>query len=160
MKQKMKIIKYLFFIVLIVFIDQITKYLLIDKNICIIPNVLDFTYTENLGAAFGMGTSLLVKIISLTITGVLSIYVVLNYKKIKFYLPFILIISGSIGNLIDRFVRGYVIDFIDVNLFNFPNFNIADICIVTGTFILAIYLLISNDLIKIKKKEKEEKIND
>ena len=107
-----------------------------------------------------MGTSLLVKIISLTITGVLSIYVVLNYKKIKFYLPFILIISGSIGNLIDRFVRGYVIDFIDVNLFNFPNFNIADICIVTGTFILAIYLLISNDLIKIKKKEKEEKIND
>ena len=59
-------------------------------------------------------------------------------------MPYILILSGSIGNLIDRVFRGYVIDFIDVNLFNFPNFNIADIAITLGIIYLIVLVIIDN----------------
>ena len=53
----------------------------------------------------------------------------------------ILILAGGIGNLIDRIFRGYVIDFIDINLFNFPNFNIADMSIVIGVIIIFIMII-------------------
>ena len=65
-----------------------------------------------------------------------------------------MILSGGIGNLIDRIVRGYVIDFIDVNLFNFPNFNIADISISIG--IISLIFILCNSILKEKKAEKEK----
>lgn len=53
----------------------------------------------------------------------------------------VLILAGGISNLFDRIFREYVIDFIDINLFNFPNFNIADISITIGIFLLGILIL-------------------
>ena len=125
----------------LVVIDQLIKQIMINKYITIIPNVLRFTYTKNLGAAFGLGSRFTVLILSSVII-VLMIYVLFKYKEInKYYIPCILILSGSFGNLIDRMLRGYVIDYIDVNIINFPNFNIADICITLGILLLAINVI-------------------
>lgn len=126
---------------IIVIVDQLSKILIINKNISIIPNFLNFTYTENLGGAFGLGKQQIIFLLSLVLTIGIIIYLIRNRSKIINYIPFILIISGSIGNLIDRVFRGYVIDFIDVNIFNFPNFNIADICIVIGIIWLIINII-------------------
>jgi len=120
----------------IVIIDQLSKALIIDKNISIIPNFLEFNYTQNIGGAFGIGRINFILIISILIIIGIIIFLIRENKKITNYFPFILLLSGSIGNLIDRIFRGFVIDFIDINIFNYPNFNIADICIVFGVLIL------------------------
>ena len=61
------------------------------------------------------------------------------------YAGLILILAGGMSNMIDRIFNGYVIDFIDVNIFNFPHFNIADISIVVGIIILFITIFKSFD---------------
>jgi signal peptidase II len=63
-----------------------------------------------------------------------------------------LLLSGGVGNLIDRISLGYVIDYIDVRIINFAIFNIADICICVGAFLLCVAVYFSD------KKEKEEKL--
>lgn len=125
----------------LVVIDQLIKQIMINKYITIIPNVLSFTYTKNLGAAFGIGSRYIILILSIVII-ICMLYVLLKYKKIdKYYLPYTFILSGAFGNLIDRMFREYVIDYIDVNIINFPNFNIADICITLGILLLAINVI-------------------
>lgn len=125
----------------LVVIDQLIKQIMINKYITIIPNVLSFTYTKNLGAAFGIGSRYIVLLFSIVII-ICMLYVLLKYKKIdKYYLPYTFILSGAFGNLIDRMIRGYVIDYIDVNIFNFPNFNIADICITLGIALLSVKVI-------------------
>ena len=136
--------------IIVIIIDQLIKIIVIDKNFTIIPNFLEITYTQNSGAAFGIGERKIVLVLSiliiLAIIGII-LYLVKNNKQIN-YMPFIFILSGSIANLIDRIFRGYVIDYIDVNLYNFPNFNIADIVIVIGI----IYFVINILFYQIKKK--------
>ena len=136
----MKIKHYIIGIIIII-VDQLSKVLMINKSITLIPNFFNFTYTENLGGAFGLGKQQIIFLLSLILTIGIIIYLIKNKSKIINYIPFILIIAGSIGNLIDRIFRGYVIDFIDVNIFNFPNFNIADICVVIGAIWLIINIL-------------------
>ena len=63
----------------------------------------------------------------------------------------LLILSGAIGNLLDRVIHGYVVDFLDFRLIRFPIFNVADILLNVGVFALLIYLL----LIEPKQKKKE-----
>ena len=118
--------------VIIIILDQLVKFLVINKNIVVIPNFLKITYTENFGAAFGMGTKYIVLAFSIIIIIGIVVFMKMQKNKMKNYWPYVLILSGAIGNLIDRVFRGYVIDFIDINIFNFPSFNIADICIVVG----------------------------
>ena len=130
--------------IIIVIIDQLSKFLVIDKNITIIPNFLDFIYTKNTGGAFGIGRINFILIISIMIIIGIIIYLIKEHKKITNYIPFVLVLSGSIGNLIDRVFRGYVIDFIDVKIFNFPNFNIADISIVSGVIVLLYIILLKS----------------
>lgn len=133
---------------IIIIVDQLSKVLIINKNISIIPNFLNLTYTKNLGGAFGFGKQQIIFLLSVILTIGIVIYLIKNKSKITNYIPFILIISGSIGNLIDRIFRGYVIDFIDVNIFNFPNFNIADICIVIGVIWLIINIIKKGSVLK------------
>lgn len=61
--------------------------------------------------------------------------------EIGVLISLVLILTGGISNLFDRIFRGYVIDFIDINLLNFPSFNIADISIVIGIVLLGIQIL-------------------
>ena len=127
--------------IIIILFDQLVKVLVINKNIVVIPNFLKMTYTENFGAAFGMGTKYIVLAFSIIIIIGIVVFMKMQKNKIKNYWPYVLILSGAIGNLIDRVFRGYVIDFIDVNIFNFPHFNIADICIVIGVALIIVSIL-------------------
>lgn len=146
---KMKLKHWIIGIIIIV-LDQLTKILLINKNFVIIPNFLKLTYTENNGAAFGIGTRYIIMIISILIIVGIIIYMIHERKKGINYIPCVLVLSGSVANLIDRIFRGFVVDYIDINLFNFPNFNIADICITVGIVLLIINILKNN----IKEKRK------
>lgn len=127
--------------IVIILLDQLLKILCINKNFAIIPNVLNITYTENTAGAFGIGKSYIVLLVSIAIIIGLIIYLVVEYDKISNYFPFVLLLSGSLGNLIDRIFRGHVIDFIDFSILNFPRFNIADVSIVLGIFWLIIVII-------------------
>lgn len=125
-------------------IDQASKYLIINylhKDITIIKNILYFTYTKNNGAAFSIliGKRLFLIIITLLIIITIIYYIKKNNVKDKInIIAFSLVLGGSIGNLIDRIIRGYVVDFISIKVFkyNFPIFNIADSFICIGVFLL------------------------
>lgn len=127
-------------------LDQASKYSVINylnKDIEVINNFFYLIYTKNNGAAFSIltGKRLFLIIITLLIIGSLIYYIIKNEISSKIeILAFSLIIGGSLGNLIDRLVRGYVVDFISVKIFgyHFPIFNIADTLICIGVFILLI----------------------
>ena len=143
MKNKKYII--IIFGIAILLIDQLTKALVIEQNLIVIPNIINITYTENTGMAFGIGQNNLFFIIIINII-VLGIIIKLIKEKqeqidLKILTSLILILSGGIGNLIDRIFRGYVVDFIDINFMSFPNFNIADISITVGILILIISII-------------------
>lgn len=147
-----------------IFLDQLTKWLTVInldlyETFPIIENVLHFTYVRNTGAAFGMlkdqrWVFLLVSSIAIV---ALSVYLWKNRKGSKLLnVGMCFIIGGGIGNMIDRCILGYVIDFIDVRLINFAVFNVADsfVCVGVGIFALAVIL----DEIKTMKEEKVKKL--
>ncbi|MHC6179419.1 signal peptidase II [Clostridium sp. JNZ X4-2] len=117
------------------------------SQIVIIKNVFSFLYLENRGAAFGIlqdKVYFLTFITILVVTGM--IYYMLKYKprSAMARISFSLIISGALGNLIDRLVYKYVVDFISIHfkdIYYFPIFNIADVLVVVGTILLIFYLL-------------------
>lgn len=134
----------------IIVCDQVTKLLSINLYKIIIPNILDIKYVENKGAAFSIFETKTVLIISLIFIIALLIYWRRTKSKTIKNIALTLMLSGSIGNLIDRMFRGYVIDFIKITLIdNLPVFNIADISIAIGFFMLVCYY--SNCLIKNKE---------
>ena len=154
---KKKSIKFIIYFIIMVVLDQVTKYLIIDKNIPLISNLVDFKYIQNYGGAFGVGNINLVTIFSILLILGIIVYVIVKRKDITNFYPFILILSGSIGNLIDRLFRGYVIDFIKIHIFDFPCFNIADICVTFGIIWLilwCIFKLIKKDKINMKNSDK------
>ncbi len=147
-------------IILGIVLDQITKLLAVKflKPIDTFPlweGVLHLTYLENRGAAFGMLADarwVFMIFSSVTIVG-LGLYIFLGLAETPLYrIASALIVSGGIGNMIDRVALGYVIDFIDFRLINFAVFNGADsfVCIGAGLLILALLL----DIVKESKKEK------
>lgn len=139
--------------ILILIIDIISKQLVLatlieHQSITIIKNFFSITFAKNTGVAFSFLEGRVPLIIIIT-----SIIIILILKYIKSTNPnkyeklcYSLIIGGSIGNLIDRIIYGYVIDFLDINLFGypFPIFNIADTAIVIGIFTLIILSLIES----------------
>ena len=132
---------YVVYGILIIIMDQLVKELMINKNQVIIKDFLEFNYVENKGGAFGVGTKIAILCLSIIIIVGLIIYLIKKKNNSENMLPYMLILSGAFGNLIDRIFRGYVIDYIDVNVFNFPNFNIADICITIGVGLLIITII-------------------
>lgn len=139
-------------IILGIFIDRVTKIFAVNKlgggnSVNIIDNIFSLEYLENQGAAFGVfqGKQIFLIILTLTIVTALIIYLFKYSSKSIFERAAIsLIIGGAIGNLYDRIVYNYVVDFIKFQYFDkytFPTFNFADICICVGTFLLLLYLL-------------------
>lgn len=155
-------IKYLVFVfvsVILIAVDQITKKLALkhlynNKPHVIIDNVLELTYVENRGAAFGILQNRYELFYILTIV-VLIVICYLLYRiddinnNLLYYIVLILIFSGAIGNFIDRLRNKYVIDFIYFKPIDFPVFNFADIYITIACFLMIIYLIFEN------KKEKD-----
>ena len=137
--------KSIFIVIIILVIDQLTKAIMIDKQIILIPRFIQLRYTQNTGMAFSLGSGNVWIIILLSLAIIAIIIKILVDKKDKMtastLISLELILSGAISNLIDRVFRGYVVDFIDVSLFNFPTFNIADISITIGVLLLIINVL-------------------
>lgn len=139
-----------------VLLDQVTKYFVVEwlkgnKPITIIERVLSFSYVENRGAAFGILQEKKIFFIIITIiTLIILTYILVRYyRQISIWLiiALSLVYGGTIGNFIDRVRLNYVIDFISVRIldrYNFAVFNIADMCIVIGGFILIIYIAIAD----------------
>lgn len=164
----MIMLNYMIATVALVLIDQITKLIALVKlrpigNITILKGFMDFTYVENRGAAFGMlqGKQWLFIIITI----VVAIGVIVAFKKMpvnKEYnlvrLACVLILGGAFGNLIDRIVRGYVVDFFEFTFISYPVFNVADIYVVIGAIWLAwiMIFVIKDDAPKKLELEAEE----
>ena len=137
--------------IILFLIDQISKVLVvklidINSSIELIKNFFYLTYTHNTGAAFSMLTGKRIFLILIAVVILLIIFNYLRKNKIESKvekIAFSLIIGGSIGNLLDRIVRGYVIDFLDFKIFgyNYPIFNLADTFIVIGVSLLLIITL-------------------
>ena len=144
--------------VILVAVDQIVKNwaaeTLIKGDIAIIENVLYLKYAENTGVAFSMFSDnrwILVIVTSVMLAAVLAFFLSGKVSGKLEVFSLSLLLSGGVGNLIDRISLGYVIDYIDVRIINFAIFNIADICICVGAFLLCDAVYFSD------KKEKEEK---
>ena len=143
-------------------LDQIIKYSVVNNikphgTVCIISGVLNITYVENRGVAFGMFTDMRCIFVALT---ALMIFAIIFYMFKKrpdgkfFYIVAGLIIGGGLGNLYDRIVNGYVIDYISLSFFP-PVCNFADYCITVGVILLIFYVLF-----KPSRKNKKVKKND
>ncbi len=139
---------------LILFIDQLSKYLIElffkNKILVIIPNFFNLDFTYNEGGAFSILNGQIILLIILTI--ICLFFLNSFFKDLKNDLLKIIIMSllygGIIGNLIDRIFIHSVRDFFDFKFFNyhFPTFNIADVCIVIGMFLLIIKLFRKEDV--------------
>lgn len=129
-------------------VDLYTKALAVSRlagnSFPVIDNVLNFTYVENTGAAFGMLKNGNVFLIISTVIILAAVIVYLTIKKPKakaVKIASALIIGGALGNLYDRIFRGFVVDFIDIRFINYPVFNIADCCVVCGAIIFAVWVI-------------------
>lgn len=123
-------------------LDQLTKILFINKNITLIPNILNIYYWQNEGVIFEIIGGIKISLIaleSIIIIVPIIIYLIRKYNKIKNNIMFslILILAGAIGNLIDILFRKYVIDFI--NIANSVNCNLSDVFLIGGIILLCIF---------------------
>ncbi len=145
--------------IIILIADQLSKYLVIrniplNESIEVIPNFFYFTHIINTGAAFGLFQNTakplaIVSVVAIILIIVLRAMLPLNFVFYNISLGFIL--GGALGNLVDRYFVGEVVDFI--NFVFFPIFNIADSFIVIG-FCLIIILILKEYLKKDKTQEK------
>lgn len=135
-------------------IDQITKsfistYLTLNQSIKVIKDFFYITYINNSGASFGMLKNSKLFLIILSLIAIIIILRYMNtFKKTKLnMIGFSLVLGGILGNLSDRILFGYVIDFFDFFIFsyNFPVFNFADVFIVIGVILLIISILRGED---------------
>ena len=127
----------------IILIDQIIKIIISNiGEVAIIPGILNFKISQNISAAYGIGSNstIMYVLTNLVILGVIFKFIRTQNEyvdmKMKVFLSFIL--AGGISNVIDRVFRGYVLEFIDFKeLINLPVFNIADLFILTGWICVA-----------------------
>lgn len=157
------------FLVVLTALDQWTKilaksFLEGSEGITIIPGVFRLQYLENQGAAFGIFQGR--QWFLLAVFAVLIVflgYVYWKMPKTFYYLPLFLLglmlLAGGIGNSIDRFFRGYVVDFLYFSLIDFPVFNVADIYVVVSCISMLLLFLFTRyreesfEFLKHKTKE-------
>lgn len=141
-------------IAVLVSLDQLIKYFAVQflepiGSFPVFDRILQFSYVENTGAAFG-SFSKYTALLSV-FTGIALfcglVYLLLGKRREKVvYISGVLILSGGLGNLIDRVCRGFVVDYIEPLFVNFAVFNFADILVCVGAGILIIWLIY--DMIK------------
>ena len=167
------------FLAFLVIFDQITKYVAKaqikgEKGYTIIDNIISIKYLDggNTGAAWGILSGKIVLFIIFTIIAIVIIFKfifnIYNMYKHNYSLnPFVkllnylllLLVAGALGNLIDRIVNGYVIDFISFDFINFPIFNVADCYVTISCTLLLIVCIFKidkesfNDIFTFKKNK-------
>ena len=150
---------------LLVAADQFTKWLAVQHlasgpAFSLWDGVLEFTYSENTGIAWGMlKNSRWIVSVATALMLIAVLYILMSGKiRHQKLLTFgtTLVLAGGLGNLIDRVFNGYVVDFIHYyKWFDFPVFNLADCCITVGAILILIALIFFN-----KEDEKEETAGD
>ena len=153
---------YALIIALGIIIDQLTKILTVKLlkpvgSVPIIKGVIHLTYVENRGAAFGMLSDnrwVFLVISTVAILGLAVYLFCFRVPNMLYGVSIAMIISGGVGNMIDRIALGYVVDMIDFTLINFAVFNGADsfVCVGAGLLILALVL----DMVKEAKTKKKD----
>lgn len=152
MKQKTRqIMGFLIGVALAIGLDQWTKYLvsasLKGKSPLVLwNNVFELQYLENRGAAFGMlqGKQIFFFLVAAVVL-IAAVYLLWRMPVGKRYLPLLvclcLIVSGAVGNMIDRVRLGYVVDFFYFKLIDFPIFNVADCYVTVATALVVILIM-------------------
>ena len=150
---------YFIIIALILVADQLVKYLVqsameLNQSIPLIDGIFHITYIHNYGAAFSIlqnKTVFLIIIQVVVITGIL-IYLIKkrNTEHSIMLLSLSLIVAGGFGNLIDRILKGYVVDFLDLRVW--PIFNVADISVCVGCGLMVLYVLFIEPKLSRSKK--------
>ncbi len=140
--------RYIFIIgFIIVFVDQFLKILIsgnIVENITLISGILEITLTHNYGAAWGIfeGNQIFLILVSVVAFGLISFYIKKRDSlKLLEIIGYTLLLGGLVGNLIDRVIYGYVVDYIYLLFIDFPIFNFADMAIVIGVGLLVIDMI-------------------
>jgi len=144
----------LIFSIFLLIFDQVTKALIVSRfvlyeSIPVVP-FFNLTFVVNYGFAFGFLNSpslnqIIVSIIILSII-IYFLYLLIKTQDRIFKICLVLILTGALGNFLDRILRGYVVDFIDIYVFKYhwPAFNISDSCISIGFVILIFNILFLN----------------
>lgn len=146
-------------------IDQLTKWLVVQylKPVESVPILkfgetewINLTYCENTGMSFSMleGQRAILIILPIILIGIVEWYIFSGKAAdMKQVIALACLAGGGLGNLVDRVLLGYVVDFIDFRIINFAIFNFADICAVLGGIFFAIFYIIAES-----KAEKEKKL--
>ena len=137
--------------IILVFLDQYTKYLAVTYlkpigSFPLIPGVLELRYLENRGAAFGILQNrqwvfIVFAIVCVIVCAWIGMRLAVSHTHPALRVCLALLAAGAAGNLIDRVSLGYVVDFIYFSLIHFPVFNLADACVSLGTAALVILVL-------------------
>lgn len=158
-------------VILGILLDQFTKYLATAKlknqpNFVLWEGVFELDYLENTGSAFGMfqGQRWMLLIVGVIFMALIIFFMLRLPEGKKFDVTQVLlsfIIAGGVGNMIDRFALGYVVDFFSFVLINYPIFNVADIyvvCATIGLFIMFLFVFKEQDLdfLSFKRKNQEK----
>ncbi|MBQ3437692.1 MAG: signal peptidase II [Fusobacterium sp.] len=138
---------YIFLFLIMLVIDQYTKYIvdtnfILGESSSIIDGFFNLTYVQNRGMAFGLfqGKIDIVSILALIAITIIMGYFIKNFKKTSILerIAYTMIFSGAVGNLIDRFLRGFVIDMLDFRgIWSFI-FNFADVWINIGVILIVL----------------------
>lgn len=137
--------KYWWIAAVAVIVDQAVKWacMSLTRQVTIIPGVLALNYTENTGMAFSLfsGRAWLLGVVSAVciIGGWLTLrkYQLGTLSKVGA----MLMLGGAVGNMIDRFLRGYVVDMFEALFVRFAIFNVADVALTVGTALMAVSLV-------------------
>ncbi|MFW6381646.1 MAG: signal peptidase II [Bacillota bacterium] len=130
----------------IVLLDQIIKYIIYHsfypgQSQPVMENVFHLTYVKNTGAAFGImqGYNYIFIIFSLVVLAFFIYHIVTGrIDSLLFRIASGLLLGGAMGNLLDRIIHGYVIDYLDFRFW--PVFNVADVSVVVGVLLMLIFI--------------------
>ena len=153
--------QYVILSISLIVIDQLVKWWVrasipLGTSIPFLPCLMDLTYTQNTGAAFSSfsGMTWLLTLVSLGASVAVAALLWKGYFPGKWgKLSLALILAGAVGNLIDRAFLGFVTDMFETTFMNFAVFNVADICVVVGGLLMAVYVLLLWDRDKEKKND-------
>ena len=153
-------------VALILVADLVSKYIASQKlgteSVTIIPHLIDFKFTTNRGAAWGImegRQAFLIFLAVLFVAVFVWYYIKEKHKTWLLTISVGLLMAGCLGNMIDRIFLGYVRDFIMFDFWkSFPIFNFADIALCVGVALFIIYLIVY--FVKTEKVKKEEKTDN
>jgi signal peptidase II len=143
-------------ILVVLVLDQITKQIVrqsiaLHESITVIPGMLDMTHVRNTGAAFGLlnaadfpgKAAVMIGVAALALLAIAAYGAQLGFHERLARFGLALILGGAVGNLVDRAVRGFVIDFVDVywGTWHFWAFNVADAAISVGAVLVILDMI-------------------